>query len=135
MHATAAASASTAFPPAAFAPTAVSWPEVVAHRGYLVRFAQRRLHDPMLAEDVVHDVFEAVLTGRASFGGRAALRSCAASLRARRLASVSRVCARTSPACRLSWPTMLAVPEISSATLPPPASTRAAREKLGLRGP
>ncbi len=49
--------------------------EVVAHRAYLVRFAARRLRDPMLAEDAVHDVFEAVLSGRASFGGRAALRS------------------------------------------------------------
>ena len=58
-------------PPAA----AVSWAELVSHRGYLVRFAQRRLHDPMLAEDVVHDVFEAVIAGRASFAGRAALRS------------------------------------------------------------
>lgn len=58
----------------AFAPT-VSWAEMVAHRGHLVRFAQRKLHDPMLAEDVVHDVFEAVISGRASFGGRAALRS------------------------------------------------------------
>ena len=67
-HATA---APTAFPPAA----AVSWVEVVAHRGYLVRFAQRKLHDPMLAEDVVHDVFEAVLAGRAEFAGRSALRS------------------------------------------------------------
>jgi RNA polymerase sigma-70 factor (ECF subfamily) len=75
MHATAsssiAATASIAFPSAA----AVSWPEMVSHRGYLVRFAQRKLHDPMLAEDVVHDVFEAVISGRASFGGRAALRS------------------------------------------------------------
>ncbi|WP_280153378.1 sigma-70 family RNA polymerase sigma factor [Piscinibacter sp. XHJ-5] len=53
----------------------VSWPDMVSHRGYLVRFAQRRLHDPMLAEDVVHDVFEAVLSGRAAFAGRAALRS------------------------------------------------------------
>jgi len=49
--------------------------EVVGHRAYLVRFAMRRLRDPGLAEDVVHDVFEAVLSGRASFGGRAALRS------------------------------------------------------------
>jgi RNA polymerase sigma-70 factor, ECF subfamily len=49
--------------------------EMVGHRGYLVRFAQRRLHDPLLAEDVVHDVFEAVLSGRAVFAGRAALRS------------------------------------------------------------
>ncbi|HEY0820006.1 MAG TPA: sigma-70 family RNA polymerase sigma factor [Rhizobacter sp.] len=53
----------------------VSWPEMVSHRGYLVRFAQRKLHDPMLAEDVVHDVFEAVISGRAAFAGRAALRS------------------------------------------------------------
>ena len=49
--------------------------DVVAHRAYLVRFAMRRLRDPMLAEDAVHDVFEAVLSGRASFAGRAALRS------------------------------------------------------------
>ena len=35
----------------------------------------RRLRDPMLAEDAVHDVFEAVLSGRATFAGRAALRS------------------------------------------------------------
>ncbi|HJV63269.1 MAG TPA: sigma-70 family RNA polymerase sigma factor [Albitalea sp.] len=54
---------------------AVGWQEMVAHRGALVRFAQRRLHDPMLAEDVVHDVFEAVLGGRASFAGRSSLRS------------------------------------------------------------
>jgi RNA polymerase sigma-70 factor (ECF subfamily) len=48
---------------------------MVAHRSALVRFAQRRLHDPTLAEDVVHDVFEAVLSGRACFEGRSALRS------------------------------------------------------------
>lgn len=53
----------------------LSMAEVVGHRAYLVRFAMRRLRDPMLAEDAVHDVFEAVLSGRASFGGRAALRS------------------------------------------------------------
>ncbi|MDH5538434.1 MAG: sigma-70 family RNA polymerase sigma factor [Rhizobacter sp.] len=53
----------------------VGWAEMVSHRGYLVRFAQRKLRDPMLAEDAVHDVFEAVLSGRAAFAGRAALRS------------------------------------------------------------
>jgi RNA polymerase sigma-70 factor (ECF subfamily) len=53
----------------------VAWREMVSHRSYLVRFAQRKLHDPMLAEDVVHDVFEAVLCGRATFAGRSALRS------------------------------------------------------------
>ncbi len=57
-----------------FTPT-VSWAEMVEHRGYLVRFAQRKLRDPLMAEDVVHDVFEAVLSGRAVFAGRAALRS------------------------------------------------------------
>ena len=49
--------------------------EMLAHRSYLVRFAQRKLRDPLLAEDAVHDVFEAVLSGRAVFAGRAALRS------------------------------------------------------------
>jgi RNA polymerase sigma-70 factor, ECF subfamily len=53
----------------------VSWNEMVGYRAYLVRFAQRRLRDPALAEDAVQDVFEAVLSGRASFEGRAALRS------------------------------------------------------------
>ena len=70
---------STSFQSASFHPAvaanAVAWNEMVSHRSYLVRFAQRKLHDPMLAEDVVHDVFEAVISGRASFAGRAALRS------------------------------------------------------------
>ncbi|WP_298826720.1 sigma-70 family RNA polymerase sigma factor [uncultured Piscinibacter sp.] len=61
--------------PASAASPVVDWAEMVAHRDALVRFAQRRLLDPALAEDVVHDVFEAVLSGRASFAGRAALRS------------------------------------------------------------
>src|SRR5512137_342965 len=49
--------------------------DLAAHRSYLVRFAQRRLSDPVLEEDAVHDVFEAVISGRAAFAGRAALRS------------------------------------------------------------
>ena len=53
----------------------VSWNEMLAHRAYLVRFAQRKLRDPSMAEDAVHDVFEAVLSGRAAFAGRSALRS------------------------------------------------------------
>jgi RNA polymerase sigma-70 factor (ECF subfamily) len=59
---------------ASFTPT-VSWTELVSHRNYLVRFAKAKLRDPLLAEDAVHDVFEAVLSGRAVFAGRAALRS------------------------------------------------------------
>ena len=71
MHATTPLSFTRPLEPA----LAVSWPDMVAHRQDLVRFAQRRLHDPMLAEDVVHDVFEAVLSGKAAFAGRSALRS------------------------------------------------------------
>jgi RNA polymerase sigma-70 factor (ECF subfamily) len=54
---------------------APDWVELLSHRAYLVRFAQRKLQDPALAEDVVHDVFEAVLRGRAAFAGASALRS------------------------------------------------------------
>jgi RNA polymerase sigma-70 factor, ECF subfamily len=53
----------------------VCWSELVSHRSYLIRFAQRKLHDPMLAEDLVHDVFEAVMSGCAAFSGRSALRT------------------------------------------------------------
>ena len=53
----------------------LTWSDLTVHRAFLVRYAQRRLHDPALAEDLVHDVFEAVMSGRASFGGRAAPRS------------------------------------------------------------
>ncbi len=73
MNIAATASFSPAFNPVQAIP--VPWREMVSHRGALVRFAKARLHDPMLAEDVVHDVFEAVLSGRAAFAGRAALRS------------------------------------------------------------
>jgi RNA polymerase sigma-70 factor (ECF subfamily) len=53
----------------------LSWDDLAVHRSFLVHYAQRRLQDPALAEDLVHDVFEAVITGRASFGGRSAPRS------------------------------------------------------------
>ena len=65
----------TAHPLPPVANTPIVWAEMVSHRNYLVRFAQRRLRDPLLAEDAVHDVFEAVLSGRAVFAGRCALRS------------------------------------------------------------
>ena len=56
-------------------PLALCWDDLLEHREYLIRFAKRKLQDPALAEDLVHDVFEAVVTGRASFAGRSALRS------------------------------------------------------------
>lgn len=55
--------------------TTLTWPDLLPHRGDLVRYARRKLLDPSLAEDLVHDVFEAVATGRAAFGGRSALRT------------------------------------------------------------
>jgi RNA polymerase sigma-70 factor, ECF subfamily len=55
--------------------TTLSWPDLIPHRGELVRYARRKLMDPSLAEDLVHDVFEAVASGRAAFGGRSALRT------------------------------------------------------------
>lgn len=64
--------ASTAAGTVALAP---HWPELLAQREHLLRFAQRKLHDPALAEDAVHDVFEAVLSGRARFAGESALRT------------------------------------------------------------
>ena len=56
-------------------PLTVTWAEMAQHRSVLVAYARRRLMDPALAEDLVHDVFEAVASGRASFCGRSALRS------------------------------------------------------------
>lgn len=53
----------------------VSWQDLAGHRACLLAFARRRLHDASLAEDAVHDVFEAVLSGRAAFSGRSSLRS------------------------------------------------------------
>ena len=74
--------AQTALPQAALVPpllppplAPLGWADLAPHRSYLAQFARRRLMDPALAEDLVHDVFEAVMTGRAEFGGRAALRS------------------------------------------------------------
>jgi RNA polymerase sigma-70 factor (ECF subfamily) len=55
--------------------TQPDWAALVPERAALVRFARRRLQDPTLAEDLVHDVFEAVASGRARFDGRASLRT------------------------------------------------------------
>jgi RNA polymerase sigma-70 factor (ECF subfamily) len=80
-------------PPAA----GLCWHEVLLHRDYLVRFARRKLHDPALAEDVVHDVFEAVLGARASFGGRSALRSWLVGILKNKLVDLIRERVRFSP--------------------------------------
>lgn len=53
----------------------LGWAQLAEQRPFLVHYAARRLADPLLAEDLVHDVFEAVMTGRARFEGRSSLRS------------------------------------------------------------
>ena len=82
MHSAVDVSPATRFHPAVVAQASaaaalqtIGWTELAPQRGYLVSYARRRLQDPALAEDLVHDVFEAVVTGRAVFGGRSALRS------------------------------------------------------------
>lgn len=72
-------------------------PEVWAHRDFLVNFARRKLIDPTLAEDVVHDVFEAVLEGKAMFAGRSALRSWLVGILKNKLVDLIRDRARYQP--------------------------------------
>ncbi len=67
--------AATPVLPMPTASSVIGWAALTEHRDHLVRFARRRLLDGALAEDLVHDVFEAVVTGRASFAGRSSLRS------------------------------------------------------------
>jgi RNA polymerase sigma-70 factor (ECF subfamily) len=60
-------------PPDAIDPIAAA--DLAAQRDYLLQFARRRVRDAALAEDLVHDVFAAVLDGRARFGARSSLRT------------------------------------------------------------
>lgn len=45
------------------------------HRAALLRYARRHLRDAALAEDMVHDVLTAVLSGQAIFGERSSVRT------------------------------------------------------------
>lgn len=74
-HLAAQAAAFAVLPAADADGVSLGWADLVPHRDYLVRYAQRQLRDATQAEDVVHDVFEAVMSGRARFSGRSALRS------------------------------------------------------------
>ena len=53
----------------------LAWSDLLVHHDYLVQFASHRLLDKTFAQDVVHDVFDAVISGHAHFAGRAELRT------------------------------------------------------------
>lgn len=57
------------------APASTDWQQLLPLRHALVGYARQRLPDPALAEDLVHDVFEIVMTRRAVFEGRSSLKS------------------------------------------------------------
>ena len=65
---TATAAALNSCRPVLPASVAVSWPEMVSHRTYLVRFAQRKLRDPMLAEEFLRGTEHSIET--VSIAGR-----------------------------------------------------------------
>lgn len=68
----------------------IAWVELTEHRAFLVNFARRRLFDATLAEDAVHDVFEAVMVGRARFGAQSALRTWLTGILKNKIVDVAR---------------------------------------------
>lgn len=68
-----------------------------SHRPYLLRMARRRLSDPALAEDAVHDVFEAVLAQRAHFAGRSSVRTWLTGILLHKVTDLQRQSARWQP--------------------------------------
>lgn len=72
--------------------------EAALHRAYLLRFARRYLRDAALAEDVVHDVLEAVVAGTARFERRSSLRTWLTGILKHKIVDAVR---RTSGECSL----------------------------------
>lgn len=105
----------------------VPWDELLAQRAFLVRFARRKLHDPTLAEDLVHDVFEAVASGRAAFGGRSALRTWLAGILKHKIVDLVRQRARRE---NLSEDLDSAACQALECPLPPPDQLAEQRETL-----
>ena len=91
------------------------------------RLESRRLHDPALTEDAVHDMFEAVLSGHAPFEGRAALRSWVTAILKNKLVDVihqrARLTVLTAMAMQTTMPTAARKRSQQPATTP-------ARKKL-----
>ncbi len=71
---------------------ATSARDLAAQRDYLLHFARRRVRDPALAEDLVHDVFAAVLAGRARFGARSSLRTWLTGILKHKIVDAARRC-------------------------------------------
>lgn len=65
----------TGDPPASPSSAAIDFPTLAAHRAYLLKIARLELRDEHLAEDAVSDVLTQAYERRASFAGRASLRT------------------------------------------------------------
>jgi RNA polymerase sigma-70 factor (ECF subfamily) len=79
-------------------PSDPDWAHALAEqRGALLRFARARLRDPWLAEDLVHDVIEAVWSGRAIFERRSTLGTWLIGVLKHKIADEFRRSARTPP--------------------------------------
>ena len=82
----------------AAAPADTDWAHALAEqRDALLRFARARLRDPWLAEDLVHDVIEAVWSGRAIFERRSKLGTWLIGVLKHKIADEFRRSARTPP--------------------------------------
>jgi RNA polymerase sigma-70 factor (ECF subfamily) len=69
----------------------VAWQaDLESHRAYLLRFARGRLRDAWLAEDLVHEVFVAILSSRAPFASRSTLRTWMVGILRHKIADVQR---------------------------------------------
>ena len=75
-------------------PQVLGWHDLLEHRDYMIRFAKRKLRVSALAEDIVHDVFVAVISGKASFLGKSALRSWLTAVLKNKIIDTIRQCAR-----------------------------------------
>ena len=73
--ATAAACMETGTSSASSSSAAIDFPTLAAHRTYLLKIARLELRDEHLAEDAVSDVLTQAYERRASFAGRASLRT------------------------------------------------------------
>jgi RNA polymerase sigma-70 factor (ECF subfamily) len=98
----------------------LTWSDLLVHHDYLVQFSRRRLLDKTFAQDMVHDVFEAVISGRANFAGRAELRSWLTAVLKNKIADLVRDRVRFERQCSLDPDTSEAIIERLACQQPAP---------------